>query len=111
MTSLRAQSPAFRKALLESERLRIQILLSVLAALMALRVIRTLLAWTPENVSSLFWLSLLAILVAVLELFVLRAIRPAIGTGEDLSNSAWLYNILLVSCAPALLMACFADAS
>jgi serine phosphatase RsbU (regulator of sigma subunit) len=110
MTSLRAQSPAFRKALLESERLRIQILLSVLAALMALRVIRTLLAWTPENVSSLFWLSLLAILVAVLELFVLRAIRPAIGTGEDLSNSAWLYNILLESGAPALLMAFFADA-
>jgi hypothetical protein len=39
------------------------------------------------------------------ELFVLRAIRPAIEHGQDLSSNFWLVNILVESCIPGLIIA------
>jgi serine phosphatase RsbU (regulator of sigma subunit) len=99
------QSPAFRRALLRSERLRILILLCVLAALMILRVIRTVIAWSPENVSSLIWLGLFAGALVVVELFFLHAVKKAVHNNHGrVSHSVWLGNILVETCMPALLI-------
>lgn len=111
MSSLHDQSPAFRKALLQSERLRILILLGVLAVLLVIRLVRTVVAWNPENISSLLWLGLFAAALLVLELLVLHAIRPAIESGQDLSHSAWLYNIFLETCIPGMVIAFLYDSS
>jgi serine phosphatase RsbU (regulator of sigma subunit) len=98
------QSPAFRRALLRSERLRILILLCVLAFLMALRVIRTVVAWNAENVSSLVWLGLFAGALALLELFFLRAVQKAVHNDGEISHSVWLWNILVETCIPGMLI-------
>jgi len=100
MTLLNNQSRAFRQALLRSERLRIMILLCVLAAVLLIRIIRTAIAWNPENASGLLWIGLFSIGLALYELFVLRAIRVAIQNGQDLSHYSWLVNILVESCIP-----------
>jgi serine phosphatase RsbU (regulator of sigma subunit) len=105
MNLLHNQSPAFRQALLRSERLRIKVLLSVLAALLLIRIIRTAIAWNPENVSGLLWIGLFSIGLALYELFVLRAIRAPVQNGQDLSRYTWLVNILVESCMPGLIIA------
>ena len=104
MSHLPEQSPAFRRALLRSERLRILILLCVLAALMILRVIRTVIAWSPENVSSLVWLGLFAAGLVLLELFFLRAVKKAVHNDGQISHSVWLLNILVEIFIPGMLI-------
>ena len=111
MTLLNNQSRAFRQALLRSERLRIMILLCVLAAVLLIRIIRTAIAWNPENASGLLWIGLFSIGLALYELFVLRAIRVAIQNGQDLSHYSWLVNILVESCIPGLIIAFMSSSS
>jgi serine phosphatase RsbU (regulator of sigma subunit) len=111
MTSLHSQSPAFRQALLKSERLRIVILLSLLGVFLALRIVRTVIAWNPENAAELFWLASFAMAMGILEAYVLRAIRPGIQTGQDLSHYSWLGNILVEACIPGLIIAFMANSS
>ena len=111
MTLLNNQSRAFRQALLRSERLRIMILLGVLAAILLLRIIRTAIAWNPENASGLLWIGLFSIGLALYELLVLRAIRVAIQNGQDLSHYSWLVNILVESCIPGLIIAFMSSSS
>jgi len=111
MTLLNNQSRAFRQALLRSERLRIMILLCVLAAVLLIRIIRTAIAWNPENASGLLWIGLFSIGLALYELFVLRAIRVAIQNGQDLSHYSWLFNILVESCIPGLIIAFMSSSS
>ena len=48
MSDLHSASPAFRKAVLRSERLRILILLASLLVILVSRIIRTIFIWTPE---------------------------------------------------------------
>ncbi len=105
MSPLQDQSPAFRQALLKSERLRVQILLCILGALLLIRILRTGVAWNPENVRGLIWLGSFTVALAAYEIFVLRAIRPAIESGKDLSHYSWLVNILVESCVPGFLIA------
>jgi len=105
MSPLYDESPAFRQALLKSERLRILFLFIALGVAILARLVRTLVAWNPENASALFWLVLCTVVLVVAELFVLRAIRPAIVSGKPLSHPVWLLNILLETCFPALLIA------
>lgn len=105
MSSLHDESPAFRQALLKSERLRIFILLIAVGVAFLARLIRTLIAWNPENASALFWLALIAAVLVVTELLVLRAVSRARALGKVLSNSIWLFNILLEPCFPAVSIA------
>lgn len=105
MSPLYDESPAFRQALLKSERLRILFLFIALGIAILARVVRTLVAWNPENVSTLFWLLLCAAVLIVVELFVLRAIRPAIASAKPLTHPVWRFNILLETCFPAVLVA------
>jgi serine phosphatase RsbU (regulator of sigma subunit) len=104
VSRLPEQSPAFRQALLRSERLRILILLCVLAAIMGLRLIRTVIAWNADNISSFLWLGFFAVGLVVVELFFLRALRKAEHNGGQISHSVWLFNILVETCIPGMVI-------
>jgi hypothetical protein len=58
MSLPQGKSPSFRQALLNSERLRILILFIAIGIAILTRLIRTLIAWNPENASALLWLEL-----------------------------------------------------
>jgi serine phosphatase RsbU (regulator of sigma subunit) len=105
MSPLHDESPAFRQALLKSERLRIYILLVALGAIILVRAIRTLVAWNPGNASVFLWLLLCGVGLAIVEFFVLRAIRPTIESGQPFNHPVLLFNILLETCFPALSIA------
>jgi len=99
------ESPAFRQALLKSERLRILILLVAVGIAVLARLIRTLVAWNPENAAALLWMVFFACLFVAVDVIVLRVIRAAIASGKSSPHSAWLLNILLETCFPAVLIA------
>jgi serine phosphatase RsbU (regulator of sigma subunit) len=102
---LHAESPAFRQAVLKSERLRIFILFFVMGVAILFRVVRTLIAWNLENAGHLLWLVLFAALLTAIELFVLYALGKAIKSGDgSLSHPLWMSNILLETCFPAILI-------
>jgi serine phosphatase RsbU (regulator of sigma subunit) len=105
MRLLHDESPAFRRALLNSERLRIYILFFAVAVAILLRTIRTFIAWNPENVRHLLWLALSAGILLVMELFVLRAIQRASKDANSMPRPYWLLNIVLETCFPGVLIA------
>jgi hypothetical protein len=79
MSPIQDESPAFRLALLKSERLRIVILLVAMGLALLDRLIRTLVAWNPENASALLWLVLIAGILVVVDAIVHSVIRAAIA--------------------------------
>ena len=54
MSPLQDESTAFRQALLKSERLRILFLFIALGMAILARLVRTLVAWNPENALNAF---------------------------------------------------------
>ena len=99
---LRSTSPAFLQALLQSERLRIRIVIAAIVAAFALRTIRTAILFNHENLN--LWLvttSFIAVFL-VFELLMLRAVNHALKDGHDLPNAAWITNIVVETCIPAL---------
>jgi serine phosphatase RsbU (regulator of sigma subunit) len=105
MSLLRGESHAFRHALLKSERLRIYILLAVVAVALLIRLIRTLVAWNAENAAALLWVFLCAAVLLIVELAVLHAIRSAMASERLFTHPVWLLNIFLETCFPAFLIA------
>ena len=112
MTNSRAESIAFREALLKSEHLRIRIVLGAIIAAFLLRTIRgTILGGDRENlVSWLMMLGLLSLFVTY-EFAILRAVNRAIQRVRELANWIWLSNILLETLLPALAVAFLSSAS
>jgi serine phosphatase RsbU (regulator of sigma subunit) len=102
MSDLHSASPAFRKAVLRSERLRIYILLASLLAILATRIVRTFFVWTPENHRLLLTLGVFVVVVMAYEVFVLRKIKQMEGNSQDLRRRSWLFNIVAESCLPAV---------
>ena len=99
---LRTTSPAFLQALLQSERLRIRIIIAAIAAALVLRTLRTAVLFNRENVR--LWLvttSFVAVFL-VFELLMLRAVNRALKDGRDLPHAAWITNIVIETCIPAL---------
>jgi|SRR5215469_997470 len=99
------ESPAFRQALLKSERLRIHILLVAVGVAVLIRLIRTLVAWNAENASALLWIVLCCTVLLIVELAVLRAIRSAMASESLSTHPVWLLNIFVETCFPAFLIA------
>ena len=110
MSELQSQSPAFQQALRQSERLRIYILLALLAFILVLRGTRTLLAPTPDNISTLYmFLTLIGILGAI-EFITLRALGKAIRDSKPMAKVFWFLNIFLEIALPAVSIASAASA-
>jgi serine phosphatase RsbU (regulator of sigma subunit) len=105
MRELQSQSPAFQQALRRSERLRIYLLLALLAFILVLRGTRTILAPTPDNIATLYmFLTLIGVLVAV-ELITLRALGRAIRDAKPMAKVFWFLNIFLEIALPAVSIA------
>jgi serine phosphatase RsbU (regulator of sigma subunit) len=105
MSELYRQSPAFQQALRQSERLRIYLLLALLAFILVLRGIRTLFAPTPDNISTLYmFLTLIGVLGAA-EFITLRALMRAIRDSKPMAKTFWFLNIFLEIALPAVSIA------
>jgi hypothetical protein len=99
---MRRQSPAFLRALLESERLRIRIVLAAIVAAFAVRTLRTALLFSRANLNLWAVTSVFIGIFAIYELLMLRAVNRSIQDGLDLPNAVWMANIVIESCFPAL---------
>src|SRR5258706_7798868 len=105
MSELHSQSPAFQQALRQSERLRIYLLLALLAFILVLRGTRTVLAPTPDNTATLYmFLSLIGVLGAI-ELITLRMLHRAIQQSKPMARGFWFVNIFLEIALPAVSIA------
>ena len=105
MSELHSQSPAFQQALRQSERLRIYLLLALLAFILVLRGTRTVLAPTPDNIATLYmFLSLIGVLGAI-ELITLRMLHRAIQQSKPMARGFWFVNIFLEIALPAVSIA------
>ena len=111
MRVLHSESSAYRLALLRSERLRIYILIFVVGVAFISRAIRTAVAWNAENARALAWLSVAFTVFAVMEFFVLMAIRKAVKANASLLNPLWLTNVLWETFIPGLLIAFLSSAA
>jgi serine phosphatase RsbU (regulator of sigma subunit) len=99
---MRKQSPAFLRALLDSERLRIRIVLAAIVAAFALRTIRTAFLFSRANLNLWAVTCVFIAIFAIYELLMLRAVNRAIQDGRDLPSAVWMANIVIESCFPAL---------
>ena len=99
------RSTAFQLARLKSERLRILILLAVVAVVFVVRSFRTLLYHNSENIRlSIFFAVFLALLVAY-EWLMLRAVDRAMQAARPLPTATWVTSILLETSLPAFVIA------
>jgi serine phosphatase RsbU (regulator of sigma subunit) len=105
MRDLHSESPAFRQALRQSERLRIYILLASIALILVFRGIRTIVAPTQENVSTFYLFLLMVCFVACLEFATLLALKRAIREQRPMAGSFWFLNILVELSLPAISIA------
>jgi serine phosphatase RsbU (regulator of sigma subunit) len=105
MSELQSQSPAFQQALRQSERLRIYLLLALLAFILVLRGTRTLLAPTPDNISTLYMFLVLIGVLGSIEFITLRALGRAIRDSKPMARVFWFLNIFLELALPALSIA------
>jgi len=111
MTVLQSQSPAFRKALRESERLRIYLLLASIAFIVALRGLRTFAAPTAENVAVFGAFLVVALVLCLIELATLWVLKRELQSERLVPRAFWLVNILLEFSMPALSIAMVVSAA
>jgi len=105
MSELHSQSPAFQQALRQSERLRIYLLLALLAFILVLRGTRTILAPTPDNIETLYMFLTLIGFLGAIEFVTLYALGRAIRDSKPLAKIFWFLNIFLEIALPAVSIA------
>lgn len=95
--NMREVSPAFRQALLKSERKRITAAIAFVAAFAALMLIRIILGSAMSR-----WGLLASALFIGYEILILGAVNQAVQSGKDLSFAVWYCTIALESLFPAI---------
>lgn len=102
MTNLQSQSPAFRKALRESERRRIYLFLASVVFILVLRGTRTLLAPTAENITVFSAFLVAAFVICCVEMLTLWVLKRELQGERLVPRAFWLLNILLEFSLPAM---------
>jgi serine phosphatase RsbU (regulator of sigma subunit) len=99
--NLEQMSPAFRSALLKSERFRIMVVLATLAAFFVERSVRTLLVHGPEDIQ--LWSITATILgvFAAYELLMLRGLKYLSRSERPISAFAWYFSVFIETALPA----------
>src|SRR3974377_273065 len=92
---LRQYSPVFRRALLKSERLPIQVVLVAIGAAFAIRSLRTVVLFSHENFNLWLISTVLIAIFAVYELLMLRAVNRSIHGASVLPRAVWIANIVI----------------
>jgi len=105
MTELQTTSAAFRQALLQSERLRIYIVLASFAFILVVRILRTLVAPSPENLSTFYIFAVMVAGIYCLELVALRVVQRTLRGEHSLGGGFWYLNILIELSLPGIVIA------
>jgi len=111
MTELQTKSPAFRQALLHSERVRIYIVLAALAFILVVRFLRTLVAPSPENLSTFYAFAVMVAGICCLELVALRVVQRTLRGERSLGGAFWFLNILVELFLPGIVIATVASSA
>jgi len=102
---MRETSPAFRRALLKSEKKRILGVIAFVAFFAGLAIVRIFVLGSAMS----RWGLLVAALVVGFELWLLRAVNRVLRSGEDIANSVWSLSTALESLFPAVAVAFLAS--
>jgi serine phosphatase RsbU (regulator of sigma subunit) len=102
---LHAGSPAFRQAVLKSEKLRILIVLGIIVAVFLVRSFLTLILWDRENQHLWLLSSTLLALFLLYEFFMFRAVTRAVQSGSELSSAVRISNVIIETSVPAFALA------
>jgi len=105
MIDPQADSLAFRKALLESERRRIYGITAFLVVFIVAAIIRIFLFPTHMNRSGVLFL----LLVVAYEQWMLSVVKKALKTGDDVPDARWMFSIILEIAVPAMGVAYFSS--
>ena len=100
-----AGSPAFRQAVLKSERLRILIVLGIIVAVFLVRYFLTLILWDHENFHLWRLSCALLRLFLLYEFFIYRAVSRAVRSGSNLSAGLRISNVIIETSVPAFALA------
>jgi serine phosphatase RsbU (regulator of sigma subunit) len=95
---MRESSPAFRQALLQSEKKRIAGVIAFVAFFAILACARIFLLGSAMS----RWSLVVAALLIALELGLLRAVNHALRSGEDVAKAVWYLSTALESLFPAV---------
>lgn len=93
---------AFRRAQLKSERLRILIIISAVAGIVALRILATILIPNNDSIRIVTMGCTIAAIFIGLELLILRNVHHALNGGPDLPHGAWLGSLIFEASLPAI---------
>src|SRR4051794_33210972 len=105
MNVLESDSPAFHKALLESERRRVYGITAFLLVFAVAIAIRILTFGSHMSPGGVFFL----LAVVAYEIWTLSTVTRALKTGAKLSNGLLLFNIILEMAVPAVGVAYFSS--
>ncbi len=103
------QSAAFQNAELQSERLRIFALLSLIAFSVLVTFIRVFVLRTAPRTTPWLWSFLLASVVFAYELWMLRKVELTLRTSGRLSIQFWILSTVLETSIPAFVIAFLAS--
>lgn len=95
----------FRYALYKSERLRLLIVMGVIAFIVLERTIRTMIQPGTENFRVLLLTAVFGTCFVALELLMLRAVNLALQGGPDLPRIAWTGDTVMETALPAFVLA------
>jgi serine phosphatase RsbU (regulator of sigma subunit) len=101
MSKFLKQPDLFRQAVLNSERLRIFILIAAVGSAFVVRSLRVAVHRSHENFHLWLLTTAFAALFLAYELLVLRAVNRALQGGRDLVRGMWFANVVVETCLPA----------
>jgi hypothetical protein len=102
MSEPQVESGAFRQALLQSERLRILIVMSSVGVVFMVQTVRTVTVQNREDLHSWFLSSLVVALFVGYQLLMLGAVRRAAQADRDLPILLWVGSTIVETSLPAL---------
>jgi len=102
---MREASPAFRQALLNSEKRRIFGVIAFVSFFTVLAVVRIFVLGSAMS----RWGLVVAVLLIGFELFLFRAVNQVLQSGKTISNSAWYFSTVLESLFPVVGVVCLAS--
>jgi len=105
MSPQQIESAAFHQAQLQSERLRILCVLSFIAILTVVTVVRVYVIRTASEGTPWVWILILACTVAVYELWMLRRVELALKSGQSVPSWYWVISTILETSIPAFAIA------
>src|SRR5690242_9829212 len=104
MTDSEIHSPAFQRAQLRSECVRVQALLAVFGFLLALVVLRGIASLSQGHRGEAWPFAVLLALMTANEVGWLRFVKKAIATGREILTATWTAGVFIESLLPTIVI-------